>query len=103
MNLNFKVLRDNKDGTLLIEYPIYHTGTISIPNGISGNALAGADLAYYINRQVDLLQTVDEPLDASGFQFHKKQGWNAIDFNEKSPNLTEVGEEISNFPMNYNG
>lgn len=104
MILNFQVLKDNADGTIDIEVPVYKKETITIPNGKSGNPLTGANLAYYLNQFVYSIQTEKSNIDYSAIDFTNKVGFTDPNFVNTIPDMSEISEAINtSFPMVYNG
>lgn len=69
MNKSFQIIKDNGNGSIDIEYPLYKKETITIPIGNDGNALTGADLIEVINNYVNSLQNINYSVDESSSAF----------------------------------
>ena len=63
----FQVIKQNPNGTIVIEFPIYRNKTIPHPIDNNGNLLAGGDLIQHINMSVHAEQSLEPPLDTPDY------------------------------------
>lgn len=59
MNKSYQLIRRNTNGSIIIEYPVYHNMSINIPVGADGLPLSGLNLHKYISAVVSGLTSSD--------------------------------------------
>lgn len=89
----FQVIRQNDDGSIVIEYPVYTTETVAIPTDANGAPLTGANLGFVLNTLVNSRQTSKEPVSQSGADFCAAAGFTSETYASEDPDATVIPEQ----------
>ena len=64
----FQIIKQNTDGTIVIEFPLYHNKTIDHPRDSTGTLLSGLNLIQYINVIISAEQSIQPPLETPDYE-----------------------------------
>lgn len=99
---NFQILKDNGDGTIDVEAPVFKKFTLPHPTDIHGNKLSGAAFAFMVNKWLSENAPSDNTVvDASAAAFVEAYAVDAVDDAPLDPEL--LGVSSTNFPVPYAG
>lgn len=98
----FQILKDNGDGTIDIEVPVYKKFTVPHPTDINGQKLSGTALVFMLNKWVlENAGSEITTLDISAAAFIAAFG---VDSTEDGPIDAELlGLSAKEFPVPYAG